>query len=322
MHIPDGFLSHGVAMTTAGVAAGVAGYSVKRSLAMVNRDNAFLLGAAAALVFAGQMVNFPVARGTSGHFLGGVFLAILFGPSLATVLIAILLAVQMLLFQDGGLLALGANIFNMGGVATFIGYGAYCLVAGLVGGRNGVLVGAFVAGWFGVVLSAIACALELGISGLFPTLSLVGSMLSVHIKIGVAEGLITLVLAALLLHLQGTGAQGGQGDCPVLLPEGEGMRNSWRLFLLLALLVGVAGSPFAARSPDGLERVALDYGFSDRQEETVVFAPLGDYRLPGIANEHVATALAGLLGVGTLFGVVAGVGRLLVNNESRPTSGR
>ena len=310
MHIPDGFLTHGVAAVMGVGALAVTAYSVKRSFGQVPRGRLPLLAATAALVFAGQMVNFPIARGTSGHFLGAVFAAMLFGPFLANILITVILGLQMLLFQDGGLLALGANACNMAVIGTFGGYWIYRMLKDLVGGTNGTLVGAFVAGWFSVVLSAAACALELGFSGIFSPLTMLGDMLGPHIKIGVAEGLLTLGLAAMLMQIEPADDRIRQGG---LLASGDGRapRQQLRLLLALALLVVVAGTPFSSRSPDGLERVATDLGFIHKGDLTFFTAPLPDYHLPGVGNEVLSVIIAGLLGVVILFSVVAAISMLL-----------
>jgi|GEM_PF-51473 cobalamin biosynthesis protein CbiM len=310
MHIPDGFLTHGVAAFMGGAALATTIYSAKRSFGQVPRTRIPLLAATAALVFAGQMVNFPIAGGTSGHFLGAVFAAILFGPFLANILFTVILALQMLLFQDGGLLALGANACNMAVIGTFGGYWIYRMLKDLVGGANGILVGAFVAGWFSVVLSATACALEMGFSGIFSPLPLLGAMLGVHIKIGVAEGLLTLALAAMLMRMKPSVDQIGQGGL-LASEDGKAPRQKLRVLSALALLVVVAGTPFSSLSPDGLERVATDLGFIDKGDLAFFAAPLPDYRLPGVDNEVFSVIIAGLLGVVILFCVVAAIGMLL-----------
>lgn len=315
MHIPDGFLTHGMAAAMGVGAMAVTAYSAKRSFGRVTKGGLPLLAATATLIFAGQMVNFPIAGGTSGHFLGAVFAAILFGPFLANILITVILGLQMLLFQDGGLLALGANACNIAVIGTFGGYWIYRVLKDLVGGTNGTLVGAFVAGWFSVVLSATVCALELGFSGIFSPLYLLGAMLGVHIKIGVAEGLLTLGLAAMLMQLGPAADRIGQGG---LLDSGDGgaSRQQLRVLLALTLLVVVAGTPFSSRSPDGLERVATDLGFIDKGDLTFFTAPLPDYQLPGVGNEVFSVIVAGLLGVVILFSVVAAIGMLLCERKT------
>ncbi|MDH4321313.1 MAG: energy-coupling factor ABC transporter permease [Desulfobulbaceae bacterium] len=304
MHIPDGFLPGGMAAVTGAAAAVVLGYSHTKTFPRVESERVVALGAVAALIFAAQMVNFAITHGTSGHFVGGAFAAILFGPFLASILMAVLLVVQMAVFQDGGLLALGANIFNMGIVGTFGGYLIYVLLKKLVAGRYGLLIGAFAAGWFAVVLAATSCALQLGISGLSPVPDLLGSMLAVHVKIGVAEGILSLLLIAVVLQMQ-----------PDLLGDaqaaGGGQRQLWWVFLLLALVVGIAGSPFSSRSPDGLERVAIDHGFIEKGADAFFAAPVAEYRMPFVVNERAATAVSGFLGVLVAFGSMAGVGVIL-----------
>lgn len=306
MHIPDGFLAGGVESVTGAAAAVVLGYSHKKTYPTVESEQVVALGAVAAFVFAAQMVNFPIMPGTSGHFVGGLFAAVLFGPYLASILMAVLMVVQMAVFQDGGLLALGANIFNMGVVGTFGGYLVYAHLKKLVGGRCGVLAGAFAAGLLAVVLAASSCALQLGISGLSSLPELLGSMLAVHVKIGVAEGLLTMFLVAVVLRMQ-----------PDLLVDAReagatgGRRRLWWMFLLAAMVAGIAASPFSSHAPDGLERVAIDHGFVERGADALFAAPVADYRMPFVVNQRAATAVSGFVGVLVVFGAMAGVGVIL-----------
>lgn len=221
MHIPDGFLGGGIEAAMGVLSTGVLGYSLRKTYRRVDKEQVLALGATAAFVFSAQMVNFEVAMGTSGHFVGALFAAILFGPFLANILMTVLLVVQMAVFQDGGLLALGANVFNMGVAGIFGGYLVYGLMKELVGGRYGILVGAFAAGWVSVVLAAIFCALQLGLSGVFSLPALLGSMLSVHIKIGVAEGLLTLMLVGMVVRMQPAVVADADGSA-LLVEQGGG----------------------------------------------------------------------------------------------------
>lgn len=191
MHIPDGFLDTKAWVTT--VVASGAGlfYAVKKTSKELKDKQVPLMGVTAAFIFAAQMLNFPVFGGTSGHFLGAVFAAILLGPWAACLIMALVLAVQCLVFQDGGLTALGANIFNMGIVGAVLGYYIYVGIKKLLAGRRGIFVASFLASWLSVVLASAACAFELAISGTSPLALVFPSMVSVHALIGVGEGLIT-----------------------------------------------------------------------------------------------------------------------------------
>src|SRR5271157_2966654 len=137
MHIPDGFLDLKTAAATGVLSAAALGVSLRRLNGSLPRRNVPLMGLAGAFVFAAQMVNFPVAGGTSGHLIGGVLVAALLGPAAALVVLTTVLIVQCFLFADGGVLALGANIFNMGIVGGVGGYWIYRLVCGALPGTRG-----------------------------------------------------------------------------------------------------------------------------------------------------------------------------------------
>ncbi len=191
MHIPDGFVNVGTAMTTYAASAGVIAWSVKRTANKLQERQVPLMGVMAAFVFAAQMINFRVAGGTSGHLLGGALVAIMLGPWAGTLVLTAVLAVQALLFQDGGLLALGANVFNMAVVGVWSAYGLYALIRKLLPGQKGVFVGSFVSAWVSVVIASLVAALELGVSGASPYAVVLPAMGLVHMLIGLGEGLIT-----------------------------------------------------------------------------------------------------------------------------------
>jgi len=159
-----------------------------------------LMGVLAAFIFAAQMLNFPIAGGTSGHFLGAALAAILLGPWAGMLIMTCVLIVQCLVFQDGGLLALGVNIFNMGIVASFIGYFVQRVVALLAPGqRRKILLGGGLAASLSVVAASVACAFELAISGIVPLGVALPAMGGVHVIIGIAEGAITAAVLSLIM---------------------------------------------------------------------------------------------------------------------------
>ncbi len=159
-----------------------------------------LMGVLSAFVFAAQMINFPVMGGTSGHLLGGVLTAILLGPWAGASVIACVLIFQCLVFQDGGLTALGANILNMALVGTVGGYFLYRFVAILRGGQRSIVTGATAAAWFSVVIAASLCALELALSGTSPLALVLPAMAAVHAVIGIGEAVITGLIVAFILR--------------------------------------------------------------------------------------------------------------------------
>lgn len=200
MHIPDGFLNVGTVAATLVVSAGGVGNAVRVANKKVGEKHVPLMGILAAFIFAAQMLNFPVAGGTSGHLIGAALAAILLGPWAAVLIMSCVLIAQSLIFQDGGLLALGANIFNMGIVASFSGYYLYRLFVSILGkNRRSQLIGGFVGAWASVFLASIVCAIELAVSGTSPIQVALPAMAGVHALIGIGEGLITGAVLSLVL---------------------------------------------------------------------------------------------------------------------------
>ena len=200
MHIPDGFLNIATVATTYAVSAGGISYAVKETNKKLREKHVPLMGVLAAFIFAAQMLNFPVIGGTSGHLIGAALAAILLGPWASVLIMSCVLIAQSLIFQDGGLLALGANIFNMGIVASFSGYYLYRLVTRVVGDdRRGMLFGGFIGAWGSVLLASTACAIELAVSGTSPLVVVLPAMAGLHALIGIGEGLITGASLSLML---------------------------------------------------------------------------------------------------------------------------
>ncbi len=200
MHIPDGFLNVATLTTTAVVSAGGIAGAVKITKEKLKEKQIPLMGVLAAFIFAAQMLNFPIAGGTSGHFMGAAIATILLGPWAAILIMTCVLVAQCLIFQDGGLLALGANIFNMGIVGSFVSYGVYRLITGLLGkNRKTQLLSGFSAAWFAILIASIACAFELAISGASPLRIVLPAMAGVHALIGIVEGLITTAVLSVVM---------------------------------------------------------------------------------------------------------------------------
>jgi cobalt/nickel transport system permease protein len=199
LHAPDGFLTVPVAVVMWVLTLIVLAVAVSRTNQHLDERAVPLMGVTAAFIFAAQMVNFPVAGGTSGHLLGGVLAAVLLGPWVATLVMASVVAVQALVFQDGGLLVLGANIFNMGVVGTIGGYAIYVTCCRVLGGEERArLPAAAIASWFAVMLAALAMTLELVVAGTSPLEIALPAMLGVHALIGIGEALITVAALALI----------------------------------------------------------------------------------------------------------------------------
>jgi cobalt/nickel transport system permease protein len=199
MHAPDGFLTVPMAGVMWLITIVVLAVAVRKTNETLDERAIPLLGVTAAFIFAAQMFNFQVVGGTSGHLLGGVLAAVLLGPWAATLVMACVIAVQALVFQDGGLVVMGANIFNMGIVGTLGGWVIYRSVARLLGGEDRARIpAAGIAAWASVVLGATCMALELAISGTTPLNVAIPAMVGLHVFIGVGEALITMAALAFI----------------------------------------------------------------------------------------------------------------------------
>lgn len=200
MHILDGLVSGPINAATYLVSGVAVAVSVARSRRTLEERQVPLLGVTSAFVFAAQMLNFPIAGGTSGHFLGGVLSAVMLGPANACLILFLVLLVQCLGFADGGITALGSNFFNMGLVGAVGGYAIFrALVAVLPRGRTTFLAAVAIASWCAVVGGAAACAVELGLSGKMPMGVALAAMVGVHALIGIGEALITSVVVSTVM---------------------------------------------------------------------------------------------------------------------------
>ena len=199
MHIPDGFLSTLVSVILWVISAGAVAYALRRVGKDLGERQVPLMGVLAAAIFAGQMLNFSVTGGTSGHLLGAALATILLGPWPAVIIMTSVVSLQALIFQDGGLLALGANLFNMAVVGVTVSYFLSASLQKLARGRSwGVFIGGAAAAWFSIVVASLACALELAVSGTSPANISVPAMGGIHMLIGIGEGLITVGALAFL----------------------------------------------------------------------------------------------------------------------------
>jgi cobalt/nickel transport system permease protein len=200
MHIPDGFLSPEVAAATAVAATAAVGYGLRTASETLDDRRVPLLGVTGAFIFAAQMLNFPVAGGTSGHFLGAALAAILLGPWLACLTMAVVLGLQAFVFADGGITALGANVLNMGVIGALL-VGALMLATRRVlpKSRTMLLAISGVGAWLAVMAGAAATALELGISGTVPLGTVLPAMLGVHAVIALGEAVITVAAVGAVL---------------------------------------------------------------------------------------------------------------------------
>ncbi|MHA1794302.1 MAG: energy-coupling factor ABC transporter permease [Promethearchaeota archaeon] len=200
MHIPDGILDLWLTLMMYGISGVYAAYCFKKTKNKLDDKMIPRVAIFTALVFAFQMLNFPVAGGTSGHLLGFVLLAIILGPEIGFISIMLVLIIQALIFADGGLLALGTNIFNMG-IVPLIGYYIYLLIRNKSDDKKKIVLGAGIAAWIAVVVASIVAGIEIGISKAYPygIEITVPAMMFWHVLIGIGEGLITAGVISLVL---------------------------------------------------------------------------------------------------------------------------
>jgi cobalt/nickel transport system permease protein len=200
MHIPDGFLSPEVAAATAVVTVGAVGYGLRTASTTLDERRVPLLGVTGAFVFAAQMLNFPVAGGTSGHFLGAALAAILLGPWLACLTMAVVIGLQAFVFADGGITALGANVLNMGIIGALLVGGLMLATRKVLPKSRTVLLAIVGAGaWLAVMAGATATSFELAASGTVPLHTVLPAMLGVHALIGFGEAVVTVAAVAAVL---------------------------------------------------------------------------------------------------------------------------
>ena len=328
MHVPDGFFDAAVSVSAGAVAASGVAVCLRGARRELDDKTAPMAGLVAAFIFAVQMLNFPVAAGTSGHLLGGALAAVLVGPFTGVLCMAVVLIVQCVFFADGGPTALGINVTIMGIVTVLVGWGVFRLVTRFARGRGGLTVAAFLAALISVPSAALVFSLLFWIGGTAPIeVSAVAlAMVGVHVLIGIGEAVITALTVSAVLavrpdlvygarHLARPlvlkGADGAEGAVTVggreAAPAGGG-RSRW-LFLLggvgVTLILAGVVSFFASSSPDGLEAVAENHGFLGQASESLFGKwALADYG--GVGG--IPVGVAGIVGVGLVLLVASAVG--------------
>ncbi|MFC9798221.1 energy-coupling factor ABC transporter permease [Streptomyces bacillaris] len=332
MHVPDGFIDAPVSVAAGVFAAGAVAVSLRGARRELDERTAPLAGLVAAFIFAVQMLNFPVAAGTSGHLMGGALAAILVGPYTAVLCLSVVLLMQGIFFADGGLTALGVNITVMGVVTVVVAYGVFRLLTGLLPRtRRSATASAFVAALVSVPASAAAFTLLYWIGGTtdIPIGKVFTAMVGVHVLIGIGEAVITALTVGAVLAVRPDLVHGVQGTltaplklrvdgelvdapAPTRGPEPVTAHRSNRGFLITGLVSAflLAGfvSFYASASPDGLERVAADQGIDEKAEEHgAADSPLADYGVGDIANARLSGGLAGVIGVSATVVVGTGV---------------
>lgn len=316
MHIPDGFIDAKTALATATLSAVGLGFALRQVRRELPSRRVPLLGLAAAFLFVAQMVNFPVLGGTSGHLVGGALVAALLGPGAAVVVVATVLIVQCFLFADGGVMALGANVLNMGIVATFSGYTVYRLIARWLPGLQGRVAALAFAGWCSTVLAATTCAGQLAWSGTVAWRAGFPAMAGVYALVGLGEGIVSALVFLAVVRTR-----------PDLLPDHivpgatpARLREFVVLGLLTTLGVALFVAPFTCPWPDGLETVAARLGFEHKAMSPLLAAPASGYPLPGLVSPGLATAVAGAVGMLLVFILAIGLSWLIVPKPPSSTA--
>ncbi|NEC22789.1 energy-coupling factor ABC transporter permease [Streptomyces parvus] len=343
MHVPDGFIDAPVSVAAGVFAAGAVAVSLRGARRELDERTAPLAGLVAAFIFAVQMLNFPVAAGTSGHLMGGALAAILVGPYTAVLCLSVVLLLQGIFFADGGLTALGVNITVMGVVTVVVAYAVFRLLAGLLPRtRRSATASAFVAALVSVPASAAAFTLLYWIGGTtdIPIGKVFTAMVGVHVLIGIGEAVITALTVGAVLAVRPDLVHGVQGslDAPLKLridgelvdapaatrdpepaPARRSTRGFWITGLVSAFLLAGFVSFYASANPDGLERVAADQGIDEKVEEHgAADSPLADYGVGDIANARLSGGLAGVIGVSATVVVGTGVFWVIRRRKEEP----
>ncbi|MFF5859494.1 energy-coupling factor ABC transporter permease [Streptomyces sp. NPDC012751] len=325
MHVPDGFIDAPTSAVTGVVAAGALAVSLRGARRELDERTAPLAGLVAAFIFAVQMLNFPVAAGTSGHLLGGALAAILVGPYTAVLCVSVVLLMQGVLFADGGLTALGVNITDMAIVTTVVSYAVFRgLLAVLPRKRRSVTVASFVAALVSVPAAAVAFTLIYAIGGTTDVSigKVATAMIGVHVLIGIGEAVITALTVGAVVAVRPDLVYGARGlrqrlqlrvngaliDAPAAaapVAVRTSRRTLWVTGLVTSLVLAGFVSFYASANPDGLEKVAHDKGIDAKAEKHAsADSPLADYGVKDVSDARLSGGLAGVIGVGVT--VVAG----------------
>lgn len=290
MHIPDGFLSAPVWGAFDLLAPPVVGIAARRAQRGMDERNIPLLGVMGAFIFAAQMINFPVGPGTSGHLVGGTLLAIVLGPAAASIVMTAILAIQALVFQDGGIVALGANVFNMAIVGVFAGYLPYRFFA-----HRSRAFAIFIGGFLSVLASACLALAELAVSGVpIPRRILFVSIL-LFLLSAVVEGAITLAAVRAIERMNPQWVRTPQGRSSPLLG----------VLAIAAVALAVVGILIASTNPDGIQQLAVAHS------PAWLHAPLADYRVRGVESPWLRRSLAGFAGIVLIYGACVITGKLI-----------
>jgi cobalt/nickel transport system permease protein len=296
VHAPDGFYSDSLCLVMDLACTGVLAYSLKKIWRQINTSEVLLASAVGAFGFALEMANFEVTRGSSCHFMGGVFVSIVLGPYLATLVMTLAHFIQVFIFQDGGVMALGPNLVTIVIVSTFGGYYLYSQLKNLVIEPYGCYISAFLSAWLTLLITALTVCGMLSICGIEKFSATISPMLGPHVEVGIAEGVLTVILMVGIQAL----SKGRPPDHQETSPQSA--RKIACALLGMAFLVSLAISPFAARSAEGLKIFALNRIYLSSHRINIPYhAPIPYYHLPGVKNQKVAKILGGTIGTVSTF---------------------
>ncbi|MBL6763154.1 MAG: energy-coupling factor ABC transporter permease [Candidatus Actinomarina sp.] len=291
MHVPDGFMNVTMSAATGVISFGTLWAYIRSAKDLVADKFIALTGMMSALIFVLQMINFPIAAGTSGHLLGGALAVIVLGPRLGLICLSVVVIIQSLLFADGGLSALGVNVLNMAIVTSATSWFIVKYWIKFIGKNKTSIVSVSVlAGILSVVFSSIAFTIQYAIGGTIsiPVGTVLLAMVTTHFIIGFGEGIITALIITLLIRVRPDLIYAYERN-----DENTTKVSFYGLFIILILLLSLV-TPFASSSPDGLESVAEEFGFT--QTDGIVLL-LDDYGISAVNNDFISTVLSALLGV-------------------------
>jgi len=299
MHIPDNFLSTPVWAAFDAISVPAVAMLARRASRDLDESRVPLLGVMGAFVFAAQMINFPVGIGTSGHLVGGALLACTLGPAPAALVMTAIIATQAFVFQDGGVLALGANVFNMAIAGVLAGY----LPIQLWGRGDRRKLAVFAGAFLSVMVSATLALSELLISGIAMPRPVIWMSFALFAVSALIEGAITVAVLAAIARLNPS----------FVRKPGSSSGRALAALGSAALVLGVAGFMIASTAPDGIERLGAQLGLTSK---THFHAPLADYTVGFLESSWMRRATAGLAGLLLIYGVCLVAGRWIGRQRS------
>ena len=281
MHIPDGYLDLDIAALMWILSASVIGFSL-RKISESRELNTSMLGVISAAIFAAQMLNWPIPGGTSAHFVGGALAGILLGPYAGSIAMASVVSLQAFLYGDGGIISLGANLWNMAVVDVFVGWYTFKILE-----KSGRFVASFLAGWLGITTAAIFAGLELGLSTSFKySIAVAVSAMGMwHGLLGLIEGFITAGVVGYIYS--------NRPDLEIKSAERISVKPLIAVGILILLSPLFAYLAEVVGYSEPLENVANAFGLHEHQ---IYSGLLPNYTIPGL-NEYLGTLISGIVGV-------------------------